>query len=187
MFCPWSRQKIELPLMENVQTIPPPYVVRTVLIYSRHAGQLQFNPSEAFSVSMRTAFFWCQLLLFKGRMHPHILIVDVLVVFLSCHRRCYNLRTSSLTWSIYTTGWRSRATRPAGGWVVGLRTGQLWVWNTLQDLCFIHSSLCVSTGEKHLHIWCLYSLVSFSYCLRASGIVLAFPASHEQTEPWGII
>lgn len=37
--------------MENVQTIPPPYVVRTVLIYSRHAGQLQFNPSEAFSVS----------------------------------------------------------------------------------------------------------------------------------------
>lgn len=48
-----SRQKIELPLMENVQTIPPPYVVRTVLIYSRHAGQLQFNPSEAFSVSLR--------------------------------------------------------------------------------------------------------------------------------------
>lgn len=37
--------------MENVQTIPPPYVVRTVLIYSRHAGQLQFNPSEAVSVS----------------------------------------------------------------------------------------------------------------------------------------
>lgn len=48
-----SRQKIELPLMENVQTIPPPYVVRTVLIYSRHTGQLQFNPSEAFSVSLR--------------------------------------------------------------------------------------------------------------------------------------
>uniref|UniRef100_A0A3Q2R1H1 BRISC and BRCA1-A complex member 1 n=1 Tax=Fundulus heteroclitus TaxID=8078 RepID=A0A3Q2R1H1_FUNHE len=34
------RQKIELPLMENVQTIPPPYVVRTVLIYSRHAGPI---------------------------------------------------------------------------------------------------------------------------------------------------
>ena len=41
--------------MENVQTIPPPYVVRTVLIYSRHAGQLQFNPSEAVSVSTRPA------------------------------------------------------------------------------------------------------------------------------------
>lgn len=39
--------------MENVQTIPPPYVVRTVLIYSHHVGQLQFNPSEAFSVSMK--------------------------------------------------------------------------------------------------------------------------------------
>lgn len=53
--CLHSRQKIELPLMDNVQTVPPPYVVRTVLIYSRHAGQLQFNPSEAVSVSMRTA------------------------------------------------------------------------------------------------------------------------------------
>ena len=45
-----SLQKIELPLMENVQTIPPPFVVRTILIYSRHAGQLQFNPSDAVSV-----------------------------------------------------------------------------------------------------------------------------------------
>lgn len=36
--------------MENVQTIPPPFVVRTILIYSRHAGQLQFNPSDAVSV-----------------------------------------------------------------------------------------------------------------------------------------
>lgn len=40
--------------MENVQTVPPPYVVRTVLIYSHHVGQLQFSPSEAFSVSTKT-------------------------------------------------------------------------------------------------------------------------------------
>lgn len=53
--CLLSRQKIELPSMDNVQTVPPPYVVRTVLIYSRHAGQLQFNPSEAVSVSVRPA------------------------------------------------------------------------------------------------------------------------------------
>lgn len=51
ILCFCRRQKIELPLMENIQTVPPPYVVRTVLIYSRHAGQLQFNPSEAVSVS----------------------------------------------------------------------------------------------------------------------------------------
>uniref|UniRef100_A0A3B4AN56 BRISC and BRCA1-A complex member 1 n=1 Tax=Periophthalmus magnuspinnatus TaxID=409849 RepID=A0A3B4AN56_9GOBI len=44
------RQKIELPMTENVQTIPPPYVIRTVLIYSRQAGPLQFNPSEAVSL-----------------------------------------------------------------------------------------------------------------------------------------
>ncbi|XP_070765140.1 BRISC and BRCA1-A complex member 1 isoform X1 [Enoplosus armatus] len=52
------RQKIELPLMENIQTIPPPYVVRTVLIYSRHAGQLQFNPSEAVSKMLQSPYFF---------------------------------------------------------------------------------------------------------------------------------
>ncbi|XP_034529723.1 BRISC and BRCA1-A complex member 1 [Notolabrus celidotus] len=52
------RQKIELPLMDNVQTIPPPYVVRTVLIYSRQAGQLQFNPSEAFSKILQSPYFF---------------------------------------------------------------------------------------------------------------------------------
>lgn len=52
------RQKIELPLMDNVQTVPPPYVVRTVLIYSRHAGQLQFNPSEAVSKMLQSPYFF---------------------------------------------------------------------------------------------------------------------------------
>ncbi|XP_060934682.1 BRISC and BRCA1-A complex member 1 isoform X2 [Limanda limanda] len=51
------RHKIELPSMENVQTIPPPYVVRTVLIYSRQAGQLQFNPSEAKMLQSPYFFF----------------------------------------------------------------------------------------------------------------------------------
>lgn len=52
------RQKIELPLMDNVQTVPPPYVVRTVLIYSHHVGQLQFNPSEAFSKMLQSPYFF---------------------------------------------------------------------------------------------------------------------------------
>lgn len=52
------RQKIELPMTENVQTVPPPYVVRTVLIYSRHAGPLQFNPSEAFSKMLQSPYFF---------------------------------------------------------------------------------------------------------------------------------
>lgn len=52
------RQKIELPSMENVQTIPPPFVVRTVLIYSRHAGPLQFNPSEAVSKMLQSPYFF---------------------------------------------------------------------------------------------------------------------------------
>uniref|UniRef100_A0A1A8NVG9 BRISC and BRCA1-A complex member 1 n=1 Tax=Nothobranchius pienaari TaxID=704102 RepID=A0A1A8NVG9_9TELE len=52
------RQKIDLPSMENVQTIPPPYVVRTVLIYSRHAGPLQLNPSEAVSKMLQSPYFF---------------------------------------------------------------------------------------------------------------------------------
>ncbi|XP_076583348.1 BRISC and BRCA1-A complex member 1 isoform X2 [Chaetodon auriga] len=60
------RQKIELPLMENVQTVPPPYVVRTVLIYSRHAGQLQFNPSDAVSMLQSPYFFFDVVYLHNG-------------------------------------------------------------------------------------------------------------------------
>lgn len=52
------RQKIDLPMTENVQTIPPPYVVRTVLIYSRHAGPLQFNPSEAVNKMLQSPYFF---------------------------------------------------------------------------------------------------------------------------------
>ncbi|XP_062868680.1 BRISC and BRCA1-A complex member 1 [Trichomycterus rosablanca] len=51
-------QKIELPTMDNVQTIPPPFVVRTLLIYSRHAGQLQFNPSDAVNKMLRSPYFF---------------------------------------------------------------------------------------------------------------------------------
>ncbi|KAG8127176.1 putative BRISC and BRCA1-A complex member 1-like protein, partial [Naja naja] len=33
------QQKTELPVTENIQTIPPPYVVRTILVYSRPVCQ----------------------------------------------------------------------------------------------------------------------------------------------------
>lgn len=73
-----SLQKIELPQMENIQTIPPPFVVRTLLVFSRHAGMLQFNPPDAVKVSLsdpsllydhgsmtRTLrFFWIRVYLF---------------------------------------------------------------------------------------------------------------------------
>ncbi|KAJ8277406.1 hypothetical protein GJAV_G00074810 [Gymnothorax javanicus] len=54
-------QKIELPSMENVQTIPPPFVVRTLLVYNRHAGQLQFSPSEAVSKMLQSPYFFFDL------------------------------------------------------------------------------------------------------------------------------
>lgn len=59
--------------MENVQTIPPPYVVRTVLIYSRHAGQLQFNPSEAVSVSTTR----CDFSVFARPQHHYSLVLNL--------------------------------------------------------------------------------------------------------------
>ncbi|XP_048686706.1 BRISC and BRCA1-A complex member 1 isoform X2 [Caretta caretta] len=40
------QQKIELPVTENIQTIPPPYVVRTILVFSRPACQPQFSMTE---------------------------------------------------------------------------------------------------------------------------------------------
>ncbi|XP_041086960.1 BRISC and BRCA1-A complex member 1-like [Polyodon spathula] len=52
------RQKIELPQTENIQTIPPPYVVRTLLIYGRHTGQPQFNPSDAISKMLQSPYFF---------------------------------------------------------------------------------------------------------------------------------
>ncbi|XP_078217892.1 BRISC and BRCA1-A complex member 1 isoform X5 [Callithrix jacchus] len=40
------QQKTEFPVTENVQTIPPPYVVRTILVYSRPPCQPQFSLTE---------------------------------------------------------------------------------------------------------------------------------------------
>lgn len=46
-----SQQKTELPVTENVQTIPPPYVVRTILVYSRPPCQPQFSLTEPMKVN----------------------------------------------------------------------------------------------------------------------------------------
>ncbi|NXX75944.1 BABA1 protein, partial [Urocolius indicus] len=43
-------QKIELPVTDNVQTIPPPYVVRTILVFGRPGCQPQFSMSEQMKV-----------------------------------------------------------------------------------------------------------------------------------------
>ncbi|XP_029939691.1 BRISC and BRCA1-A complex member 1-like [Salarias fasciatus] len=56
------RQKIELPVLENVQTDSPPYVVRTVLIYSRRVGQLQFTLSEAVNKMLQSPYFYFDLI-----------------------------------------------------------------------------------------------------------------------------
>ncbi|KAJ0065751.1 hypothetical protein NL108_017796, partial [Boleophthalmus pectinirostris] len=70
-FHTFSRQKIELPMMENVQTIPPPYVIRTVLIYSRQAGPLQFSPSEAVNKMLQSPYFFFDVVYLHNGMDEH--------------------------------------------------------------------------------------------------------------------
>ncbi|NXE57848.1 BABA1 protein, partial [Casuarius casuarius] len=52
------QQKIELPVTENVQTIPPPYVVRTILVFSRPACQPQFSATEHMKKMLQCPYFF---------------------------------------------------------------------------------------------------------------------------------
>ncbi|NXK49849.1 BABA1 protein, partial [Chauna torquata] len=53
-----SQQKIELPVTENVQTIPPPYVVRTILVFGRPGCQPQFSISEQMKKMLQCPYFF---------------------------------------------------------------------------------------------------------------------------------
>uniref|UniRef100_A0A7N4PBN7 BRISC and BRCA1 A complex member 1 n=1 Tax=Sarcophilus harrisii TaxID=9305 RepID=A0A7N4PBN7_SARHA len=53
-----GQQKIELPVTDNVQTIPPPYVVRTILVYSRPACQAQFAMVEPIKKMLQCPYFF---------------------------------------------------------------------------------------------------------------------------------
>uniref|UniRef100_A0A2I3M2C4 BRISC and BRCA1 A complex member 1 n=1 Tax=Papio anubis TaxID=9555 RepID=A0A2I3M2C4_PAPAN len=52
------QQKTELPVTENVQTIPPPYVVRTILVYSRPPCQPQFSLTEPMKKMFQCPYFF---------------------------------------------------------------------------------------------------------------------------------
>ncbi|XP_066839978.1 BRISC and BRCA1-A complex member 1 isoform X1 [Anser cygnoides] len=52
------QQKIELPVTENVQTIPPPYVVRTILVLGRPGCQPQFSASEQMKKMLQCPYFF---------------------------------------------------------------------------------------------------------------------------------
>ncbi|XP_060243393.1 BRISC and BRCA1-A complex member 1 isoform X3 [Meriones unguiculatus] len=53
-----GQQKTELPVTENVQTIPPPYVVRTILVYSRLPCQPQFSLTEPMKKMFQCPYFF---------------------------------------------------------------------------------------------------------------------------------
>lgn len=46
------QQRTEFPVTDNVQTIPPPYVVRIILIYSRPSSQPSLTLTETMKVSL---------------------------------------------------------------------------------------------------------------------------------------
>ncbi|RMB89750.1 hypothetical protein DUI87_33765 [Hirundo rustica rustica] len=53
-----SQQKIELPVTDNVQTIPPPYVVRTILVFGRPGCQPQFCGGEHVKKLLQCPYFF---------------------------------------------------------------------------------------------------------------------------------
>ncbi|EDL90805.1 similar to RIKEN cDNA 5430437P03, isoform CRA_d [Rattus norvegicus] len=56
------QQKTELPVTENVQTIPPPYVVRTILVYSRPPCQPQFSLTEPMKKMFQCPYFFFDII-----------------------------------------------------------------------------------------------------------------------------
>ncbi|NWV84863.1 BABA1 protein, partial [Dasyornis broadbenti] len=52
------QQKVELPVTDNVQTIPPPYVVRTILVFGRPGGQPPFPPGEPMKKMLQCPYFF---------------------------------------------------------------------------------------------------------------------------------
>ncbi|XP_040177204.1 BRISC and BRCA1-A complex member 1 [Rana temporaria] len=52
------QQRTEFPVTENVQTVPPPYVVRIILIYSRPASQPQLTLTENMKKMLQCPYFF---------------------------------------------------------------------------------------------------------------------------------
>uniref|UniRef100_A0A8D0GJB9 BRISC and BRCA1 A complex member 1 n=1 Tax=Sphenodon punctatus TaxID=8508 RepID=A0A8D0GJB9_SPHPU len=52
------QQKTELPVTENVQTIPPPYVVRTILVYCRTTCPPQLSVTEQMKKMLQCPYFF---------------------------------------------------------------------------------------------------------------------------------
>uniref|UniRef100_A0A8D0BL19 BRISC and BRCA1-A complex member 1 n=1 Tax=Salvator merianae TaxID=96440 RepID=A0A8D0BL19_SALMN len=56
------QQKTELPVTENIQTIPPPYVVRTILVYSRLACRPPATVTEQMKKMLQCPYFFFDVL-----------------------------------------------------------------------------------------------------------------------------
>ncbi|XP_059847381.1 BRISC and BRCA1-A complex member 1-like [Hypanus sabinus] len=61
------QQKIELPVTENVQTIPPPYIVRMILVYIRTPCNPQSVSVEHFSKILQSPYFFFDVIYIYNR------------------------------------------------------------------------------------------------------------------------
>ncbi|XP_051893743.1 BRISC and BRCA1-A complex member 1 isoform X2 [Pristis pectinata] len=61
------QQKIELPVTENVQTIPPPYIVRMILVYIRTPCHPQSVSVEHFSKILQSPYFFFDVIYIYNR------------------------------------------------------------------------------------------------------------------------
>ncbi|KAG8127175.1 putative BRISC and BRCA1-A complex member 1-like protein [Naja naja] len=57
-----QQQKTELPVTENIQTIPPPYVVRTILVYSRPVCQPPVVVTDQMKKMLQCPYFFFDVL-----------------------------------------------------------------------------------------------------------------------------
>ncbi|NWT12471.1 BABA1 protein, partial [Vireo altiloquus] len=59
-------QKVELPVTDNVQTIPPPYVVRTILVLGRAGCQPHFCGGDPVKKLLQCPYFFFDLVYIQG-------------------------------------------------------------------------------------------------------------------------
>ncbi|XP_071966486.1 BRISC and BRCA1-A complex member 1 isoform X2 [Engystomops pustulosus] len=83
------QQRTEFPVTDNVQTIPPPYVVRIILIYSRPASQPSLTLTETMKKMLQCPYFFFDVVyIHNGSEEEDVSWKDVFGFFSSLDTKC---------------------------------------------------------------------------------------------------
>ncbi|XP_058419648.1 BRISC and BRCA1-A complex member 1 isoform X1 [Diceros bicornis minor] len=121
------QQKTELPVTENVQTIPPPYVVRTILVYSRLPCQPQFSPTEPMKKMFQCPYFFFDIVYIHNGTDEK---EEEMSWKVSGQGRCAGGRTCLPSWAAWIP--RVPATSMRWRWL-----GQPWSYTTAWPSCWL--------------------------------------------------